>query len=335
MEHRVHWLEGDASFTVASGESVLDAALRQQVPLPHDCRFGGCGSCRVRLVEGQVQYEEQPFALADEDMARGEALVCQARPCSDLVLSVAPVLACSPPTRVRARVAGVAALAADVMHLQLLLPGDQPLIYQPGQYMNVLLGDERHRSFSMASKPNGDLVDFHVRRIAGGRFTDQALAALRPGDTLEVELPLGQFRYHREDERPIVMLATGTGLAPLKAMLEALMDDDDCPPVSLYWGMRDEAGLYLHQHIPAWAERLYEFRYVPVLSRAGAGWSGRRGHVQQALLEDLPDLSGHGVYLCGSPNMVAAARTAVIAHGADPEHVYADAFTFQDQAVAA
>ncbi len=329
MEHRVHWLEGDTTFTVARGESVLDAALRQQVALPHDCRFGGCGTCRVKLLEGRVQYEEQPFALADEDMARGEAIACQARPCSDLVLSVAPPLQCSPPARLRAVVKGIAPLGSDVAHLQLRLPEEQSLVYHPGQYMNVLLGDDRHRSFSMASRPDGGAVDFHVRRIAGGRFTDQALAALRPGDVLNVEVPLGQFRYHREDERPIAMLATGTGLAPLKAMLEALMDDDDCPPVHLYWGMRDEGGLYLHGQIPAWAERLYEFRYVPVLSRPGAGWNGRTGYVQQALLQDLPDLSEHAVYLCGSPAMVADARSAVIAHGADPAHVYADAFTFQ------
>lgn len=332
MEHRVHWLEAGATFSVADGESVLDAALRQQIALPHDCRFGGCGSCRVTLVQGQVQYEEQPFALSDEDMARGEAIACQARPCSDLVLSVAPPLPCSPPTRARAVVKSLAPLASDVLHLQLHLPEAQDLCYHPGQYMNVLLGDERHRSFSMASKPESGSVDFHVRRIAGGRFTDRALAALRPGDLLDVEMPLGDFRYRREDERPIAMLATGTGLAPLKAMLEALMDDDDCPPVSLYWGMRDEAGLYLHDQIPAWAERLYDFRYVPVLSRPGAGWTGRTGYVQQALLQDLPDLSEHALYLCGSPAMVADARSAAIAHGADPAHVYADAFTFQEQA---
>lgn len=331
MEFRVHWLEGDTSFGVAPGESVLDAALRQQVALPHDCRFGGCGSCRVQLRQGSVQYEEMPFALTPEDAARGEALACQARPCSDLVLSVAPPLQCSPPTRMRAIVERVDALASDVAHLQLRLADAPDLVYAPGQYMNVLLGEAGHRSFSMASKPDGGRVDFHVRRIAGGRFTEQALARLAPGDALDVEVPLGQFRYHREDERPIAMLATGTGLAPLKAMLEALMDDDDCPPVSLYWGMRDAAGLYLHQQIPQWTERLYEFRYVPVLSRPGAGWSGRTGHVQQALLQDLPDLSEHAVYLCGSPAMVADARSAVLAHGADPAHVYADAFTFQEQ----
>lgn len=329
MAFRVQWLEGDTTFSVAPGESVLDAALRQQVALPHDCRFGGCGSCRVQLLDGLVQYEEQPFALTPEDQARGEALACQARPLSDLVLSVAPPLACSPPTRLQAQVHSVAPLAADVLHLQLQLPDEANLVYHAGQYMNVLLGDDRHRSFSMASRPDAGRVDFHVRRIAGGRFTDQALAALRPGDRLDVEVPLGQFRYHAEDERPIAMLATGTGLAPLKAMLETLMDDDDCPPVHLYWGMRDEAGLYLHQQIPAWAERLYEFRYVPVLSRPGAGWTGRAGYVQQALLDDLPELSEHAVYLCGSPTMVAAARSAVLAHGADPDHVYADAFTFQ------
>jgi CDP-4-dehydro-6-deoxyglucose reductase len=329
MRFRVQWIEGDTAFTVEPGESVLDAALRQQVALPHDCRFGGCGSCRIRLLDGRVRYEEPPFALSPEDEARGEALACQAQPLSDLVLSVAPPLVCSPPTRARAVVERIAPLGSQVLHLQLRLPEDLNLVWAPGQYMNVLLQGERHRSFSMASRPDGALVDFHVRRISGGHFTEQMLAALRPGDALDVEVPLGQFRYHAQDERPIAMLATGTGLAPLKAMLESLMDDDDCPPISLYWGARDEADLYLHTQIEAWGERLYEFRYVPVLSRAGHAWAGRRGHVQQALLDDLDDLSEHAVYLCGSPLMVADARRAVLARGASAEHLYSDSFTFQ------
>ena len=173
------------------------------------------------------------------------------------------------------------------------------------------------------------LIDLHIRRIPGGSFTEARVAALRPGDTLDVELPHGAFFLRKEDYRPLLMVATGTGLAPIKSMLESLMDDPDCPPVSLYWGMRTEGDLYLHDAIPAWGERLYEFQYVPVLSRAGEGWDGRRGYVQHAVLDDIEDLSDYAIYLCGSPEMVTAAKSEFLAKGASANHIYSDSFLFQ------
>jgi CDP-4-dehydro-6-deoxyglucose reductase, E3 len=199
--------------------------------------------------------------------------------------------------------------------------------------MNVLLEGSGYRSFSMASAPAGNCVDFHVRQIPGGRFTDAGLRCLAEGDRLEVEIPLGSFCYHAEDYRPLIMAATGTGLAPIKSMLESLMEDADCPPVSLYWGVRTEADLYLAREIRAWAERLYEFRFVPVLSRPDASWEGRVGHVQNAVAQDFPDLSEHAVYLCGSPVMVADAKRRFLAMNASQQHVYVDGFTFQSEAV--
>lgn len=329
MSFKVLWMERDVRFDVEEGETVLAAALRQDVALPHDCQFGGCGTCRMQVCDGAVDYEELPLALTDEDVARGVALACQARPRGDLVISVTPPGHCSDPVQVDATVRAVVPLGRDVLHLQLELPEDQSLIYLPGQYMNVLLPDGRRRSFSMASRPAGQHVDFHVRRIPGGHFTDGRIAALRPGDRLAVEIPLGSFRLHAEDERPLVMVATGTGLAPIKSMLESLMDDPDCPPVSLYRGARTPEDLYLNDEIAAWAERLYDFRYVPVLSRAGSGWKGRTGHVQEAVLADLDDLAEPAFYLCGSPAMIADAQAALLARGASPDHIYTDGFVFQ------
>jgi CDP-4-dehydro-6-deoxyglucose reductase len=181
----------------------------------------------------------------------------------------------------------------------------------------------------MASVPEGNAVDFHIRRIPGGRFTDRALAQLQPGDTLEVELPLGTFRYHEEDYRELVMVATGTGISPIKCILQSLFDDPDCPPVSLYWGMREAPGLYLDEEIRSWGERLYEFRYVPVLSRPDASWTGRRGYVQDAVLQDHPALGEHSIYLCGSPRMIHDAKQAFLARGASVDHIYVDGFNFQ------
>jgi len=330
MSHRVEIAETQQVFMVAPGESVLDAALRCGVSLAHECTFGGCGTCRVRVVEGSVSYEDFPMALTEAESADGFALACQARPDSNLVISVARAAeSLVPARRAAATVLSVAPLGPDVLHLRLALPEGEPFQFEPGQYLKVLLDDGSHRSFSMASAPQGNLVDFHVRQIAGGRFTSQQLPALRPGDRLDVELPHGTFSLRKEDYRPLLMVATGTGLAPIKSMLESLMDDPDCPPVWLYWGMRSAADLYLHDEIAGWGERLYDFQYVPVLSRADATWQGRRGYVHEAVAADLGDLSEHAIYLCGSPDMIRDAKQTFAVLGAQSPFVYADGFTFQ------
>ncbi|MBX3608755.1 MAG: 2Fe-2S iron-sulfur cluster binding domain-containing protein [Hydrogenophaga sp.] len=336
MAHRITWLETGHSFDADGDEAVLSAARRSDVPFAYDCRSGGCGTCRVRIVEGAVRYEddELPMGLSEEEAAAGQALLCQARACGDLVVSADVPDLGAPAQRMLARVEQVHALCGDVTRLCLELPVDADFRFRPGQYMNVHLPDGGHRSFSMASRPDGTRVDFHIRRIPGGRFTDAELGTLQPGDALEVELPLGSFCLRPQDYRPIVMLATGTGLAPLKAMLESLKGDEDCPPIHLYWGARTEADLYLDEAIRTWGDGLYEFNYVPVLSRAGAEWPGRRGHVQQAVLEDLGDQLGEcAFYLCGSPAMIADAKATLAARGADPAFFYSDSFLFQREAV--
>jgi len=336
MSHVVRVLETEDTFTVGTDESVLTAALRQGVPLLHDCTLGGCGTCRVRLIEGRVGYEEPPLALAPEEEEEGFALACQARPQSDLVISTErPLAPCSDPQRYAAAVRAMCLLGRDVVHLTLDLPGAEALIYRPGQYLNVLLDDGSRRSFSMASPPNGGIVDLHIRRVRGGYFTEGHLMRLQPGDRLDVELPHGLFCCRKEDFRPLLMVATGTGLAPIKSILESLMDDPDCPPVSLYWGARTESDLYLDDQIRSWGGRLCDFQYVPVLSRPEPSWSGRRGHVQDAAAVDIGDFSDHAIYMCGSPNMIAGARTLFVELGANPGFIYADAFNFQHTLTAA
>jgi CDP-4-dehydro-6-deoxyglucose reductase len=334
VTHRVRILDAAQEFAAREDEPLLAAALRAGVKLPHECTLGGCGTCRIRVEAGSVRYEEMPLALSPEEAAQGFALACQARAATDLAIRV-PRAQLAEPSRQAALVTGLDPLCEDVAHLRLALPDLAALAFRPGQHMNVLLEDGTHRSFSMASAPDANQVDFHVRRIPGGSFTGAQLARLQPGDLLEVELPLGTFRYHEEDYREVVMVATGTGLAPLKSIVESLMDDRDCPPVSLYWGARTERDLYLDREIRGWAERLFEFRYVPVLSRAGGGWEGRRGYVQQAVLADFPRLEEHSVYLCGSPVMIHDAKRAFLAAGADAARVYQDGFNFRSRAAPA
>jgi CDP-4-dehydro-6-deoxyglucose reductase len=192
--------------------------------------------------------------------------------------------------------------------------------------MNLIMPDGSTRSFSMASKPRDNRLDFHIRRIAGGSFTEKHLPAMQPADRLELEIPLGSFCFHPQDYRPLLMVPTGTGLAPIKAMLESLMGHADCPPVRLYWGTRRATDLYLHSEIHTWAERFTDFAYIPVLSRADASWGGRRGYVQTAVTADIRDLSEQAIYLCGSPEMIFSAKQTFLAHGASTDHIYSEAF---------
>lgn len=319
------------SVDATDGETVLAACSRAGVRVPHSCTQGNCGTCRVRLVSGAVTYDTQPLALSPEESAGGFALACQAKPASDVAIEIERADV-PEPSRQMALVTDIEALSPEVLHLSLVLPELDPFNYLPGQHMNVILEDGATRSFSMASPPAGNAADFHIRRIGGGRFTGDLDTRLQPGDALEVELPLGGFGFHVEDWRPVVMAATGTGIAPFKAMLESLLDHPDCPPISLYWGARTPEELYLADTIASWGGRLFEFQFVPVLSRAGGDWTGRRGHVQQAVVEDFPDLSEHALYLCGSPAMIADAKRTLLAHGASAAHLYTEGFSFQPSA---
>ena len=336
MNYRVLWLQTQQSFEVGADESVLDAATRQGVDLPHDCTFGGCGTCRMQVQEGRFAYAdgELPLAMSDEEHAQGYALACQARAQSDLVISVETGPACSAPTQLRATVAEIRLHTPDIYHLALDLPEGHGVQYAPGQYLNICLPGGEHRSFSMSSPQQGNRVTLQIRKIAGGRFTEQMLARTQPGDVLDVELPQGSFYYHAKDYQPMVFAATGTGFAPIKAILESLLDDEDCPPIHFYWGMRSEADLYLLDEIAAWAGRLYEFTFVPVLSRASDNWSGRRGYVQDAIAEDFGDLSEHSLYLCGSPSMIQEAKALLALSGAALDKIYSDSFVFQNEAAA-
>jgi CDP-4-dehydro-6-deoxyglucose reductase len=327
VTYRVYVAHIDQCFEVGADETVLAAALRDNISLAHVCQLGGCGTCRVKLIEGSVSYPEFPLALTPEEAAEGYALACQAIPTSDLVICPARVdLEALPSMRLNAVVQSVEPFSPLVTHLTLEIPEATSLTYRPGQYMNLIMPDGSTRSFSMASKPRDNRLDFHIRRIEGGSFTEKHLPGIQPGDRLDVEIPLGSFCFQAQDYRPLLMVATGTGLAPIKAILESLMDATDCPPVRLYWGTRTAADLYLHSEIPTWAERFGDFVYVPVLSRAEARWTGSRGYVQTAVTADIKDLSEYAIYLCGSPEMISSAKQAFLLHRASVEHIYSEAF---------
>lgn len=333
MSYRITWIEAQRSFEAAAHETVLDAARRAGVVLPSACEFGGCGTCRVKVQHGRVQYDELPPALSQEAADAGYALLCQARAASDLAISTERVLAAPAPARRRkTRVLSTAPLGPDVTRLVLGFADEEPWAFRPGQYVDVFPGDAGPRSFSIASRSGAveasRQLELHIRRIEGGYFTQTRLSALRAGDVLDVEGPLGGFGYHDDDYRPIVMVATGTGVAPLRSMLAAMLASGDTPPIDLYWGGRTPEALYLHDELTQLAAQHDDFRYVPVLSQPDAAWPGARGYVQDAVLADHPDLSEHALYLCGSPIMIADASRAFVASGASIRYLYVDSFTF-------
>jgi CDP-4-dehydro-6-deoxyglucose reductase len=324
------------AFEVQRDEPLLTAAIRQGIGLPYGCKDGACGSCKSRLIEGRVIHgAHQLKALSEAEEAAGLILTCCATPQTDCTLEARSVPGAGEfavlkmPTRVMA----LHKPAPDVALLRLQLPANQSFRYHAGQYIEFILRDGARRSYSMANAPGRTgtppAIELHIRHLPGGLFTDAVFSTLKEKDILRVEGPFGSF-FLRESHKPIVLLASGTGLAPVKALVEQLQDSGNTRPAVLYWGCRSRADLYLH----AWAEEaaatLPWLRYIPVLSDAlpADGWTGRTGFVHQAVMADLPDLSGHQVYACGAPLMVDAAQRDFIQHcGLPAEEFLADAFT--------
>ena len=341
MSHSVTVRPSGRSFSVEQNETVLAAALRQGITLPYGCQDGACGSCKGKVISGQVVHgAHSPTALSAEEEKSGQALFCCAVPQSALEIEAREVsLGDFPAKKLAARVASITRPSSDVAIVHLQLPASEKAQYHAGQYLQFILKDGSRRSYSMANAAHlAEKIELHIRHMPGGKFTDTlfglAEPALKERDILRVEMPLGTFFIREESSKPMVLLASGTGFAPIKAMLEHAIEKKNARPMVLYWGARRKADLYLHDTALALAAQAQaaglNVRYVPVLSEPSAddAWSGRTGLVHQAVMADLPDLSGCQVYACGAPVMVQAARTDFTTRcGLPPEEFYADAFT--------
>lgn len=326
-------------FTVKAGESVLDAALRQGVLLPYGCRNGTCGSCKGRVVTGEVEYGDAvPVALNDTDKTAGLALFCQARPRSDLAIEVQE-------SRVQdfrvktlpARVAKKELLAPDVIRLYLKLPAAQRLQFLAGQYIDFLLPDGRHRSFSLANAPHDDeFIELHIRHVEKGEFTEYVFDYMKEKSMVRIEGPHGDFYLREDSPRPMLLVAGGTGFAPIKGIIEHAFAAGVSRPMHFYWGARAKVDLYLDSLPRQWAEEYANFRYTPVLSAPldSDYWQGRTGYVHEAVVADYSDLGDYDVYSAGPPAMVRAVRDACVHRGLPPPHFFSDPFEFAPDAVA-
>jgi CDP-4-dehydro-6-deoxyglucose reductase len=327
----------ERSFTVERDERILAAAIRQGIGLPYGCRDGACGSCKSRLLEGRVIHgAHQQKALSAAEEEAGWVLTCCATPQTDCVLEARSVPGAGefPILKLPTRVLAIERPTPDVAVLRMQLPSNQNLQYRAGQYVEFILRDGARRSYSMANAPHllgtPPCIELHIRHMPGGKFTDQVFSTLKERDILRLEGPYGSFFLREESAKPLVLLASGTGFAPIKALVEHMELKGITRPAVLYWGCRSRADLYLDAWAQAAAARLPNLRYVPVLSepRAEDAWAGRTGFVHEAVMADLPDLSGHQVYACGAPVMVDAARRDFSTRCGLPEdEFFADSFT--------
>ncbi|HEY2808010.1 MAG TPA: 2Fe-2S iron-sulfur cluster-binding protein [Steroidobacteraceae bacterium] len=330
---------------VAAGQALLEAALAAGLNLPHSCKSGHCGSCRARLLAGAVSYPAaRPPGITPAEQAQGYILLCQARAQADLAVE-ARLIASVGDVEIKTlpcRIARLTLLAPDVLQVWLRLPAVEHLPFQPGQYLDVLLAGGRRRSFSIASPPHdSELLELHVRRVSGGGFTGQlfgdpgaAAPALAQGALLRIEGPIGQFTY-RPGTMPVLMIAGGTGFAPLKSMLRHVLETGIRRDIHLYWGARHVRDLYEEAVLLEWVRRYPQLRFTAVLSEASATEAAhqRTGFVHEAVLADYASLRHLQVYAAGPPAMIEAIRASFTARGLPAGELYFDSFDYAPDAL--
>ena len=334
MGHLITVQPSGQTFQAEADETLLDAALRQGLMLPYGCRNGSCGACRGKVLAGQIDHgQAQTVTLSEADRNTGEALFCCAKAQSDLSIESRSMRSTPdiPVKTLPARVQKLTRAAPDVMLLELKLPATERLQFLAGQYIEILLKDGRRRAFSLANAPHDDAcLQLHIRHVPGGFFTEQVFSTMKERDMLRFNGPHGSFSLREDSDKPMLLVAGGTGFAPIKAIVEHAIAAHSNRPMDIYWGGRQLSDLYQRSVAEEWTQHP-TIRFIPVLSDAPDSdhWQGRSGFVHAAAMQDFPDLSGHQVYVCGSPAMIAAARRDFVGQCHLPEDAFfADSFTF-------
>ncbi len=329
-QHLIHIASRGLAIPCAVDQTVLDAVRQAGYEIPFSCSSGVCASCKGRVVSGRVQTGAMgDHTLTADELAQGQVLFCQAVPLTDIEIEPRFIEKTDPDARreLEAKVMRIDFLASDVARLKLRFPAGEKVKFQAGQYLQVLLPDGQRRSFSMANPPHqNDGAELHIRLLEGGAFSQWVAQELKVGDRLTVELPHGDFYVREERAAPIVMLASGTGFAPIKSMVEDGLRRGLARSITVYWGARTTKDLYLLELASGWSHQP-GLSFVPVLSEPDADWTGRTGFVHHAVLEDHDTLGSHQVYACGAPAMVSAARNDFVAQrGLPPDAFHCDAF---------
>ena len=325
----------DHTFTAEDGDTVLAAAMRAELMIPYGCRNGACGTCKGRILEGEVDFgAHQPSTLTDDEKRRGLALFCVAKPKTDLVIDVREVRQAGDieVKRLPCRIESIDKRASDVAVVKLKLPVNERLQYLAGQYLDFVLKDGHRRSFSIATPPHADeLLELHIRHTPGGFFTDQLFNTFKGREILRFEGPLGTFYLRESSDKPVIFVAGGTGFAPIKALIEHMLFHKIPREIVLYWGARAKRDLYMPEVPGRWQQENANFTFIPVLSEPSPEdhWPGRTGFVHRAVMDDFKDLSGYQVYACGAPAMIdAAKRDFTRLRGLPEDEFFADSFTY-------
>ncbi len=331
----------DHRYPCEGDETILASAMRADLMLPYGCRNGACGSCKGKLLAGEVDYGSyQPSTLTEDEKRMGFALFCCAKPLSDVTIEVREVRRAGDIVikRLPCRIESITKAAPDVAIVRFKLPANERLQFLAGQYVDFLLKDGKRRSFSLATAPHDDtLLELHIRHVPGGFFTEPLFTTYKGREILRFEGPLGSFYLREDSDKPIVFVAGGTGFAPIKAMIEHALYSKVEREMVLYWGVRSLQDLYLPELPGTWQTAHRNFTFIPVLSepRPEDKWPGRSGFVHQAVMHDFPDLSGYQVYACGAPAMIEAAKREFTQRcGLPHEEFFADSFTYAAEAEA-
>ena len=325
----------DQKYDLKKDETILDGALRHGLNFPYGCRSGFCGSCKGTILQGEVTpiYDDLPAALSEDEINKGIVLCCQFKAKTSVSIDIEEVKS-SADIEVKnlpTKVAKMEKLSHDVMRLYLKLPATDRLQFLAGQYIDIIDKTSGNRSFSMANAPHNDeFIELHIRHVDGGIFTEYVFDQLKEKDLLRIEGPLGGFYLREDSERSIIMMAGGTGFAPIKSLLEHLFAKEMSNKVYLYWGVRAKRDLYLHELAAQWAEQYENFEYIPVLSDPMEDdvWFGRKGFVHEAIMSDFEHLDEFDIYTCGPPVMIDAGKDAFASKGFNLKHYYSDAFEF-------
>ena len=337
MTFTIRLADDDTSFSCNPDQTVLDAALAQGVALTYGCKSGLCGSCKGDVVVGRIDYPEgQPDGILDDEIRQGKALLCKARPASDLVIR-AQIIQTEQEVVVKtlpARVASITYLTDDVVRLMLQLPAVEEFRFKAGQWIYFVLKDGRKRAFSIANAPNDQHeIELQIRHAVGGVFTDFVFNKLEQGALLRIEGPHGNF-FYRDEQQPVVLVAGGTGFAPIKGIFEQMTNEGLTNPVHLFWGSRARKDLYQEDLVGQWVEQ-HGLIYTPILSDPlpADDWQGQTGFVHEAVLRAYPDMRGRSVYMAGPPQMIESCKTGFMQAGADEDQLHFDSFDYSTDAL--
>jgi naphthalene 1,2-dioxygenase ferredoxin reductase component len=324
---KVKQFAGDLA--VEMGQTILEAALARDLPYPHGCRSGNCGACKSELLAGEVEMSPfSEFALTEQEKAGGLILACRAVPWSDCEVKFldAEDVVAHPSRRLTCKVVSVADATHDIRVVRLEILSGGPFDFSAGQYASLEFPGLPPRDYSMANRPGEPILEFHIRLMQGGAVTPYVANQLKPGDTVKVSGPLGTSYLREKHTGPIVALAGGSGMAPIKSIVETALAHDMKQPIALYFGVRAERDLYLEEYFGALAARHANLTFVPVLSQPDGSTQRRIGFLADAVRADFPSLDGSKAYLAGPPIMVETAVAALTELGVRRQDCHADAF---------